>query len=107
MSGRRNQSRVTFVNSTGVLRVSRDVVVEKVMADELVAVSHEPGIAGDVLTIAFSVNQVRETVTVLVMSSRPRVVNGVVKHELKLKRVDSDAVYGATEPEPPNRRPND
>jgi hypothetical protein len=97
MSGRRNQSRVNFVNSSGVLRVSRDVVVERVLDDELVAVSNEPGIAGDVLTINFSVNQVRETVRVLVTASRPRLVNGGVTHELKLKRVDSHAAYGATE----------
>jgi hypothetical protein len=96
MSGRRNQSRVTFANSSGVLRVSRDVIVEKVVGDELVAVGNEPGIEGDVLTIALSINQVRETVTVLVMASRPRLVNGGVKHELRLKRVDSHAKYGAT-----------
>ena len=97
MSGRRNQSRVNFVNSSGVLRVSRDVVVERILDDELVAVSNEPGIAGDVLTIAFSVNQVRQTVRVLVTASCLRLVNGVVKHELTLKRVDSHAAYGATE----------
>ena len=77
--------------------MSRDVVVEKILDDELIAVSHEPGVAGDVLTITFSVNQVRETVRVLVTASRPRVVNGSLKHELKLKRVDSHAAYGATE----------
>jgi hypothetical protein len=97
MSGRRNQARVTFANSSGVLRVSRDVVVEKAVGDEFVAVSSEPGIAGDVLTIAFSANKVRETVKVRVMASRPRLVNGGVKHELKLKRIDSHAVSGATE----------
>jgi hypothetical protein len=96
MSGRRNQARVTFVNSSGVLRISRDVVVERTMRDEFVAVSGEPGVAGDVLTIAFSANEVRETVAVRVMASRPRLVNGGVKHELTLKRIDSHAVGGAT-----------
>jgi hypothetical protein len=107
MSGRRNQSRVNFVNSSGVLRVSRDVVVEKILDDELVAVSHEPGIAGDVLTITFSVNQVRETVRVLVTASRLRVVNGSVTHELKLKRVDSHTAYGAAERGAADRGAND
>jgi hypothetical protein len=77
--------------------VSRDVVVERVLDDELVAVSHEPAIAGDVLTITFSVNQVRETVRVLVTASRLRLVNGGVTHELTLKRVDAHAAYGGTE----------
>ena len=89
MSGRRTQSRVNLMNSSGVLRVSRDVVVEKIVDDAFVALSDEPGIVGDVLTIACSVNQVRETVPVVVTASRPRLVNGVVKHELKLKRADS------------------
>jgi hypothetical protein len=97
MSGRRNQSRVTFANASGVLRVSRDVLVKKVVKDELVAVSNEPGVAGDVLTIAFSMNQVRETVRVQVMASRPRLVNGAVKHELQLRRIESHAACGANE----------
>src|SRR5262245_33289132 len=106
MSGRRTQSRVNLVNSSGVLRVSRDVVVEGIVDDAFVAVSDEPGIVGDVLTIACCVNQVRQTVTVLVTASRPRLVNGVVKHELKLKRVDAQR---AAQPNtvPPNRGAND
>jgi hypothetical protein len=98
---------VTFVNSCGVLRVSRDVIVEKMVGDELVAVSSEPGVAGDELTIALCVNQVRETVTVRVMASRPRLVNGDVKHELRLKRVDSHAKYGATRRRAVDRGTND
>ena len=106
MSGRRNQSRVNFVNSSGVLQVSRDVVVEQIVDDAFLVVSNEPGIVGDVLTIAYAVNQVRETVTVLVTASRPRMVNGVVKHELKLKRTDSQR---AARPNtaPPSRGAND
>ena len=106
MSGRRTQSRVNVVNSSGVLRVSRDVVVEKIVDDAFVALSDEPGIVGDLLTIACSVNQVRETVPVVVTASRPRLVNGVVKHELKLKRADSQR---AARPHAvsPNRGAND
>jgi len=97
---------VNVVNSSGVLRVSHDVVVEGIVDDAFVAVSDEPGIVGDVLTIACCVNQVRQTVTVLVTASRPRLVNGVVKHELKLQRVDAQR---AAQPNtvPPNRGAND
>jgi hypothetical protein len=105
MSGRRTQSRVNVVNSSGVLRVSRDVVVEGIVDDAFVAVSDEPGIVGDALTIACCVNQARQTVTVVVTASRPRLVNGVVKHELKLKRVD--AQRAAPNTVPPNRGAND
>jgi hypothetical protein len=97
MSGRRNQTRVTFVNSSGVLRVSRDVIVEKSKHNEFVAVSSEPGVPGDLLTIAFCGNNDREIVTVRVTASRPRLVNGGVKHELQLKRVDCHADHGADE----------
>jgi len=97
---------VNFVNSSGVLRVSRDVVVEKIVDDAFVAVSDEPGIVGDVLTIACSVNQARGLVTVLVTASRPRLVNGVVKHELKLKRADSQRA-ARPHAQSPNRGAND
>jgi hypothetical protein len=97
MSGRRNQSRVTFLNSSGVLRVSRDVIVEKPEHDEFVAVSSEPGVPGDVLTIALCGKHDREIVTVRVTASRPRLVNGGVKHELTLVRVDSQTDHGGAE----------
>ncbi len=97
MSGRRRQTRVTFVNSSGVLRVSRDVIVEQSKYDEFVAVSSEPGVPGEVLTVAFCGKHHRKIVTVRVTASRPRLVNGRVKHELQLKRVDSHADHGASE----------
>ena len=93
MSGRRNHSRVTFVNSHGVLRVSRDVVIQKTADHEFVAMSNEPGVPGDVLTIAFSTTGGRETQIVRVMASRPVLVKGVVKHELRLERVDDHAAH--------------
>lgn len=91
MSGRRNHPRVTFRNSRGVLHVSRDVVIEKAVDDEFVAVSSEPGVPGDVLTIAFSAENSRKTQTVRVTASRPVMVQGVVKHELRLRVEELEA----------------
>ena len=88
MTGRRNHPRVTFLNSRGVLHLSRDVVIEKAVDNEFVAVSSEPGVPGDVLTIAFSAEDNRKTQTVRVTASRPVMVRGVVKHELRLERVE-------------------
>lgn len=76
------------MNSRGVLRISRDVVVEKAADNEFVTVSSEPSVPGDVLTIAFSTRGSRETQTVRVTSSRPVLANGVVKYELRLEPVD-------------------
>jgi hypothetical protein len=89
MSGRRYHSRVTFLNSLGVLRLSRDVVVVRRAHNELVAVSSEPGVPGEELTIVFSAKDRRETEIVRVTASCPVLVNGSVKHELRLERVDS------------------
>ena len=94
MSGRRNRSRITFLNVGGVLLVSRDVLIEKTADNEFVAVSNEPVGPGAVLTIAFSPKGRRETGTVRVTASRPVLVDGVVKHELRLEPVQSHVADG-------------
>jgi len=81
------------LNSRGVLRISRDVVVEKAADNEFVAVSSEPGVPGDVLTIALATKGSPETQTVRVTASRPVLANGVVKYKLRLKPVDVDDAH--------------
>ncbi len=92
MSGRRSYARVAFVNSGGVLRITRDVVVTKATAEEFLAVSVEPAVAGEVLTIAFATEEAGETETVRVITSRPCVRDGGVVHELRLERLAISAV---------------
>ena len=87
MSGRRSHSRVRFSNTKGMLRVSRDVVVTRTTQREYVAVSGQPGVPGDVLTVAFVERDDRLSEVVQVVASRPVVVDGVVKHELQLSRL--------------------
>jgi len=94
MSGRRNRPRITFLNVGGVLRVSHDVVIEKTADNEFVAVSSEPVGPGEVLTIAFSAKDRRQTGTVRVSASRPVLVDGAVKHELRLEPVESHVADG-------------
>ncbi len=91
MSGRRNRARITFLNSDGMLRISRDVVIKKAAENELVALSSEPSGPGDVLTITFTTEDRRQTDTVRVTGRRPVVVDGVVKYELCLERLDGHA----------------
>ena len=95
------------MNSRGVLRVSRDVVIEKAADHGFVAVSGEPGVPGEVLTIVFSTTGSRETQTVRVTASRPVLVEGVVKHELRLERVDAHAVTATPARLTQNRGAND
>jgi predicted PilT family ATPase len=74
-----------------VLRISRDVIVKKGKDDEFIALSGHAGIVvGDELTIALAAED-PETANVRVTASRPVMVDGVVKYELRLTRVDRDA----------------
>ncbi len=91
MTGRRSRARITFLNSDGMLRISRDVVIKKAAENEFVALSSEPSGPGDVLTITFSAEDRRQTDRVRVIGRRPVVMDGVLKYELRLERLDGHA----------------
>lgn len=92
MSGRRKLSRITFLNSLGVLRISHDVFVERAADNEMIAVSTEPAIPGEELTIVFAANDYQETDAVRVVASRPVFADGALKHELRLRRIEARLV---------------
>jgi len=98
MAGRRNQSRVAFGNSRGVLTVSRDVLIIKIEKDEFIAMSGEPAVPGDLLTIERVGDTGPASERVQVISSRPVVVDGFVRHELRVARMAAD-----TETQPDGR----
>ena len=82
MSGRRSHLRFEVVQSPeGVLRVMRDVLVQSVGRDEVVAISREPGILGEAVTLDVSAEQPGSGVQARV------VVNGTVRHRLRLETV--------------------
>ena len=89
MSGRRGHSRVRFSNTKGLLRISRDIVVKRTTPREYVAVSGHPGVPGDVMKVAFVDGDGRQSEVVQVVASRPVVMDGVVKHELQLSRLEA------------------
>ena len=91
MSGRRKHSRITLLNSPGVLRFSRDVVMEKTTDNGWMAISREPGVVGEVLTVVFPANGDRAAQRVRVTASRPILIDGSVKHEVRLEPVDPAA----------------
>jgi hypothetical protein len=90
MSGRRSHSRIRFSDSNGVLRITRDVTVRRGSTSELVAVSSQAGVVGDVMTIALGPDD-RSTATVRVIDTRPVMVDGLVKYELRLAPAEADA----------------
>jgi hypothetical protein len=87
MLGRRSHPRCVIPASVeGVLNVSRDVLVRARDSDHVTVVSREPGVPGErgqLTTPAASA----ESVAVRVLSSRPIVMDGAVRHVLRLKLI--------------------
>jgi len=87
MLGRRSHPRVVIPASLeGVLCVSRDVVVREGDTKQVTVVSREPGVPGErgELTRA---GVTAESVPVRVLTSRPAVFDGSIRHLLSLRLV--------------------
>jgi hypothetical protein len=83
MSGRRRHSRFGLA-SEGVLRMLRDVEVRAGDDGELIVVSREPAIAGDVM----SIERMDGYITLVeVVESRLVMHNGFVGYEARLRRI--------------------
>lgn len=80
---RRRDSRVEIANTGGVLRLWRDVIAQRTALGEYLVISNEAGVKGEHYTI-YSVDGVRPPVPVRVIESRPTIVGGVVRHQLRL-----------------------
>jgi hypothetical protein len=90
MSGRRSHARFAVLQSPeGVLRVVRDIMVESSTPDYIVAVSSEPGVLGEVVFVEFPAQAT--AVRARVLESQPIVVDGAVRHQLRLLDIDAQA----------------
>jgi len=88
LSGRRSHLRFDVVQSPdGVLRVMRDVVVQSVAHNEVIAISREPGLLGEAVTVDVSAEQPGSGMHARVVESQPVVVNGTVRHRLRLETI--------------------
>jgi hypothetical protein len=90
MSGRRRHSRIRFSDSQGVLRISRDVIVRRGTGNELIALSGQAGVVGDVLTLAIAADD-SEVVRARVLCTRPIMVDGAMTHEWRLAITETAA----------------
>lgn len=63
----------------------RDVLVESVDRNEVIAVSREPGVLGETVTVDVSAHDPRAGVAARVIESQPVVENGTVRHRLRLE----------------------
>ncbi|HEX2458241.1 MAG TPA: hypothetical protein VHI99_31390 [Vicinamibacterales bacterium] len=92
MSGRRSHSRfVVAAPWDGALRVLRDVVIDRTSRDELLAVSHVPGVAGEEMSLDLMGSGMTLALRVKVIESRPVIVDGSVRHRIRLELVQAPA----------------
>ena len=85
MSGRRSHPR--FMVATpwdGAMRVLRDVVIHRTDRNELQAVSHVPAVAGEDMTLDLIAAGTTLGLKVRVIDSRPVMVEGAVRHRIRL-----------------------
>lgn len=88
MFGRRGYQRQVVPDGTrGVMRVLRDVVVQPTNQDEWLAVSREAGVVGEVLTLDRNERHCGSHLRVRVAESQPVIVNGSVRHRMRLERL--------------------
>jgi hypothetical protein len=69
------------------MRILRDVVVDRTSRDELMAVCHVPGVLGETMTLDLMGGGITLGLKVTVLESRPVVIDGAVRHRLRLGMV--------------------
>ena len=85
MSGRRSHQRFEISpSSSGTLRVNRDIVVQRAANGELQVLSREPGVRDERMFVQFPDDDPDAAVRVRVIDSKPVVVQGAVRHLLRL-----------------------
>ena len=94
MSGRRSYQRFDITpSSEGVLRVLRDVVVKQTQEDALLVIGREAAVVGDIMTLEIAELGTNGT-EVQVVESVPVLVDGTVRHALRLRLVGTPSSSG-------------
>lgn len=89
MSGRRSHPRFAVTNPWGgVIKILRDVVVSRTERGELLAVSNAPAIVGETLSLDLIGGGQAVAIKVQVVDSRPVIVDGAVRHRVRLLPLD-------------------
>lgn len=85
MSSRRSHPRYVVASPwDGAMRVLRDVVIQHADEGELLAVSHVPAVAGEEMTLDLMTGGTTIELRVRVIESRPVMVDGSVRHRIRL-----------------------
>lgn len=84
MSGRRSHVRFEMLQPPdGVLRIMREVVVQQAYGHEVIAISGEPGVLGESVTV--DLEQGPTGMFARVADSQPVVISGSLRHRLRLE----------------------
>ena len=89
MSLRRRDSRLEVVSAGGILRLWRDVIGYRTPAGEYLVISSEAGIKGEHHSI-YRASGAEQPIPVRVLDSRPTIVEGSVRHQLRLAPLEID-----------------
>jgi len=73
----------------GAVRILRDVVVDRSSREELMAVCQVAGVLGETMTLDLMGGGVTMGLRVTVLESRPVVIDGAVRHRLRLGMMPS------------------
>ena len=85
MAGRRSHPRYGMATPwEGAIRVLREVVVDMRGTNELVAVSHSPGVVDDEMFLDLIGEGQNVELKVRVIDSQPIIVDGAVRYRLRL-----------------------
>jgi hypothetical protein len=88
MSGRRSHVRFAVIRSPeGIFRVMRDVLVQRTRDGDVIAVGREPGVVGETVALELPADDA-VSLQARVVESQPVVVNGSVRHRLRLRETD-------------------
>jgi hypothetical protein len=66
------------------------MVVQRAERGEFVAISSEPGVVGEALTLDLTANETEISLPVRVHEARPVVVDGALRHRLVLQPLEPD-----------------
>ena len=72
------------------MRVLRDVVINRADSNEVHAVSQVPAVVGEEMTLDVMGAGAVMALRVRVVESKPLIVQGVVRHQVKLARVGTE-----------------
>jgi hypothetical protein len=93
MSGRRSHPRFAVATPwDGAMRVLRDVLIQRSETGELQAVSQQSAIAGEEMTLDVVGGGATIGLKVRVIDSRPVILNGAVRHKIRLTLLNGEAL---------------